>query len=175
VCVCERDLESWPGKKWQISWLKAESLCSIFKFRLESVACESVQIIQLAKREIKLKKKTCSKPSADCTRECVCGCLCGAEKKKGERKGRMQLTTTSSMSIIWIEKYSWKSQTKPFPIRSHDLSQQISDHGYNRECVTATTATTAKAATKTAANNNNNNKGSSSHNNSGVSRNNNNS
>jgi len=97
---CERDLESWPRKKWQISWLKAESLCSIFKFRLESVACESVQIIQLAKREIKLKKKTCSKPSADCTRECVCGCLCGAEKKKGERKGRMQLTTTSSMSII---------------------------------------------------------------------------
>jgi len=33
-------------------------------------------------------------------RESVCVCLCGAEEKKGERKGRMQLTTTSSMSII---------------------------------------------------------------------------
>lgn len=75
VCVCWCDSESWPGKKWQISWLKVESLCSIFKFRLESVACESLQIIQLAEKEeynFKKIKITCSKPSADCARVCVC-------------------------------------------------------------------------------------------------------
>jgi len=85
VCVCERDLESWPGKKWQISWLKAESLCSIFKFRLESVACESVQIIQLAKREIKLKKKPVLS-QVPIARASVCVDVCVEQRRKKERE-----------------------------------------------------------------------------------------